>query len=251
VSAYVEYLELLIARYGPGGQFWTENPGLPYRPIRTWQIWNEPHQPYQWSPQTNWEARYGELLRAAHAAVKRADPGAKVVLAGMADASWELLDQLYDRGGIKGHFDVMGVHYYEKNSHEFVEVSKRVRETLDEHGDRRVPIWWTEAGASASHGKVSGRATRHFRTTDKGMARHLTRTYKLLAGARRRLGIQRVYWYTWASSYRRGGSVFDYAGLNVFDGRRVKAKPARVAYRNIARRFEGCRKDSRARCVRR
>lgn len=31
------------ARYGPGGAYWRENPGLPYRPIRVWEIWNEPN----------------------------------------------------------------------------------------------------------------------------------------------------------------------------------------------------------------
>jgi hypothetical protein len=214
-------------------------------------VWNEPHIEYQWTPQENWQERYGGLLAAAYPAVKQADPGAKVVLAGIANASWDLLDSLYERGAIKGNFDVMAVHYYEKKSHEFVEVSKRIRETLDRHGDRRMPIWWTEAGASASAGKVRGRATQHFRTTDKGMARHLTRTYRFMAAYRKRLRIQRVYWYTWASSYRRGAGVFDYSGLNVFNGRKVTAKPALRAYRKIARRYQGCRKTSRARCVRR
>ena len=249
-GAYVEYLRLLIARYGPNGQFWRDNPGLPRRPIRTWQIWNEPHVEYQWSPQRDWERRYGELLRAAYPAVKQADPGAKVVLAGIANASWDLLDGMYARGGIKGYFDVMAVHYYERNSHEFVEVSKRVRASLDRHGDRRIPIWWTEAGASASAGRIRSPANDHFQTTDRGLARHLTRTYKFLIGQRRRYRIQRVYWYTWASSYETGGGVFDWAGLNVFRDGVIKARPALAAYRRVARRYEGCRKDSTARCAR-
>jgi polysaccharide biosynthesis protein PslG len=248
--AYVAYLRLLVDRYGPDGRFWAENPGLPRRPIRTWQIWNEPHVQYQWSPQEDWERRYGALLRASYRAVKQADPGARVVLAGIANASWELLESMYDRGGIRGYFDVMAVHYYERNSHEFVEVSRRVRATLNAHGGRRVPIWWTEAGASASAGRIDSPPNDHFQTTDRGMARHLTRTYKYLVGQRRRFRIQRVYWYTWASSYRRGGGVFDWAGLNRFDGSSVQARPALTAYRRVARRYQGCRKDARARCVR-
>lgn len=250
-GAYVEYLKLLVARYGPRGQFWKDNPKIPRRPVRAWQIWNEPHVEYQWSPQENWQARYGELLRMAYPAVKEVDPRGKVVLAGIANASWDLLATMYEQGRIKGSFDVMAVHYYEKTSHEFVEVSRRVRETLDGNGDRRVPIWWTEAGASASQGRIRARGAEHFQTTDRGMARHLTRTYKLLVRQRRKLRIERVYWYTWASSYGKNVGVFEYSGLNVFQGRKVKPKPSLAAYRDIARRYQGCRKDRRARCVRR
>src|SRR4051812_7687076 len=45
---YAQFLTTLIGRYGPNGSFWTEHPELPRQPIRNWQIWNEPHLPYQW-----------------------------------------------------------------------------------------------------------------------------------------------------------------------------------------------------------
>ncbi len=41
IAAWKSFLALAVARYGPGGSFWAENPGIPPRPIRTWQIWNE------------------------------------------------------------------------------------------------------------------------------------------------------------------------------------------------------------------
>jgi hypothetical protein len=249
-QAYADYLKILIARYGPGGQFWSENPSLPYKPIRYWQIWNEPGVPYQWSPQDNWPERYGELLRLAYATVKQADPGAKVVMAGLANASWEEMDALYDRGGVKGSFDIAGVHYYARITSQFLDVSKRLRKSIDKHGDKRIPIWWTEAGASASRGKISSPGNEHFQTSDAGLASQLTKTYKLFIRYRRKLRIQRVYWYTWASSYS-GGGVFDYSGLNVFDGRSVTAKPSLAAYNKSARANEGCKKDAFARCVRR
>jgi hypothetical protein len=249
VPAYVEYLELLIARYGPDGQFWKDNPAVPYRPVRKWQIWNEPHIREQWTPQDNWQMKYGELLRASYPAVKKADPGAEVVLAGLANASWIHLDELYEFGGIKGYFDVAAVHYYERNSAEFVEAVRRNRQTLRRHGDPNIPIWLTEAGSSASRGKVRMRGAGHMQTTDKGMARQLTRMYRYLVRHRSRYGLQRVYWYTWASAYQKRQGVFAYSGLNAFTRNRLKAKPALAAYRKLARRYEGCRKDSRARCV--
>jgi hypothetical protein len=250
-QAYAEYLKLLIARYGPDGQFWKENPSIPERPIRYWQIWNEPGVPYQWSPQTEWPKKYGELLKLAYVTVKQADPGAKVVLAGLANASWEEMDALYDQGGVKGSFDIAAVHYYARITSQFLEVSKRLRESLDSHGDRRIPIWWTEAGASASKGKISSPGNEHFQTTDQGLARQLTATYKLFIRNRNKLRIQRVYWYTWASSYSTSAGAFDFSGMNVFDGQKVSAKPSLAAYRKSARANEGCKKDKRARCVRR
>ena len=250
-NAYADYLELLIARYGPKGQFWKENPALPFRPIRHWQIWNEPHLHWQWTPQKDWEEKYGKLLRVAYSAAKQADPGAKVVLAGLANDSFRLLERMYKRGRIKGYFDIAAIHYYETNSYEFVLISQLVRKTLARRGGRRIPIWWTEAGASASRGRIREDTARHFQTTDRGMARHLTRTYKYLVRNRRKLRIQRVYWYTWASTYRRSGGAFDYSGLSVFNGQRTRAKPALSAYRTLARRLQGCRKDRQARCVRR
>src|SRR2546429_540736 len=51
---YVASLRALVARYGPAGSFWSENPSVPRRPLRTWQIWNEPQLRYQWADQ-DWQ----------------------------------------------------------------------------------------------------------------------------------------------------------------------------------------------------
>jgi hypothetical protein len=249
-QAYADFLKLVIARYGPDGQFWKEHPDVPYRPIRYWQIWNEPGVQYQWSPQASWAERYGELLKLAYPTVKQADPGAKVVLAGLTNASWEWMDALYERGGIKGYYDIVGVHYYARIASQFLEVTKRLRAVMDAHGDTQVPIWWTEVGASASKGKIDSPANQHFQTTDEGLAHQVTKTYRLLIRYRRKMRIGRVYWYTWATSYRRTAGTFDFSGMNVFNGRKVSPKPSLASYRKSAQTYEGCRKDRSARCVR-
>ena len=46
VRYYARYLEELVLRYGPSGSFWEERTDLPQRPIRDWQIWNEPNLPH-------------------------------------------------------------------------------------------------------------------------------------------------------------------------------------------------------------
>ncbi len=74
----------LVSRYGPSGDFWAANPGVPRRPLRHWQIWNEPHIGNQWAIQPYVEA-YVELLRQARLAVRSVDGGGRIVLAGLAN----------------------------------------------------------------------------------------------------------------------------------------------------------------------
>ena len=93
-SDYAAFMTRLVRRYGPQGTFWDERPDVPRRPLRDWQIWNEPHFDFYWyTPQGSWAPEYVELLRAAKSAIRSADPGARVVLAGFADASWKVLDR--------------------------------------------------------------------------------------------------------------------------------------------------------------
>ena len=89
-KAWTAFLSAAVERYGPGGDFWTENapgvvqykPAIPKPvPIRDWQIWNEAnffYFAYPVSPQ-----RYARLLRISSPAIKRIDPGAKVILTGL------------------------------------------------------------------------------------------------------------------------------------------------------------------------
>ena len=173
-----------------------------------------------------------------------------MVLAGLANDAWTGIARLYREGGVRPYFDAAAVHMYSGNPGDYVEVVRRFRRAMDRYGDRSKPIWVTEVGASASAGEVESPGHEYFQTTDRGLARHIAPSYRALAGVRRRFGIERVYWYTWASPYQKRAGVFGYAGLNEFDGFRVKPMPALSAYRRLARAYEGCRKDARARCVR-
>ena len=74
----------LIGRYGENGTFWTENPELPQAPVRTWQIWNEPHLRFQWDT----DARIGEDLRPAAAARLQGDQEGRPGRQGRARRRW-------------------------------------------------------------------------------------------------------------------------------------------------------------------
>ena len=87
---YAAYITALIKRYGPHGSFWA---GKSHRlPIRAWQIWNEANLIYYW-PQP-FAKGYVSLLRAAHKAIKHADPEAKVVLGALTNTAWRSLGQI-------------------------------------------------------------------------------------------------------------------------------------------------------------
>ena len=80
------------------------------------------------------------------------------------------------------------------------------------------------------------------------MASKLGQMYSAMARNRRMLGIAKVFWYTWSSPYGRGGSIFNYAGLQQFDYQSFDAQPALRAYQRAARRLEGCQKTATGVC---
>jgi hypothetical protein len=231
---YVAFLNALVARYGPSGSFWAEHADVPKRPLRVWQIWNEPQLPYQWGDK-DWQASYGRLLNAAYPALKKADPGSKVVLAGATNFAWDALESLYEKGNIKGKFDIAALHPYTGSAGRVVKAAQLFRAVLKKHGDGGRPLWITELAWPASKGRVKPpQGLAALPTTDRGMATRLTRAYRLLKRSRI---VQRAYWYTWASAYKRSDGIFGFTGLERYDPATgsFKPTPALRAFRAIAR----------------
>ena len=151
-SDYAAFLQQLIHRYGPRGDFWREHPRLPKRPIRAWQIWNEPSARYWWAT-PDYRSSYVALLKAAYPAVHAADRGAKVVMAGLASflsgasgetsTNWEDLDAFY-RNGVRGYFDVAAVHAFSYQVKDVIRTVANFRAVMRRNGDRRKPIYATE-----------------------------------------------------------------------------------------------------------
>ena len=249
-SDYTSFLRKAIRRYGPKGRFWKAHPDIPKRPVRTWQIWNEPDLQFQWyRPEDTWQpkhaAAYGRLLRAAYRTVHKTDPGAKVVSASVAIDGWLVLEDLYRYAGIRGYFDIAGVQAEAGDWHFLPTVLRRFRAVLDRHGARRIPMWGTEFGWPASDGRTPplsyafGYMT-GYATTDSGMASRLRKGYGLLAkrSLRRELRLQRLLWFTGVSRYS-GTFEYDYSGLLWHHGESVEPKPAYDAYAQTARKYEG------------
>jgi polysaccharide biosynthesis protein PslG len=245
-ASYARFMRALVARYGPGGSFWSEHPELTPLPVRDWQVWNEPNLRMFWDERppssgkyVEYHRRYIELLRAARDAVKSADPGARVVLAGFAEGSWVLLDNLYRFDSrVRRYFDVVAIHPFTKRPEQVRLIVSLARGVMNRHGDRRKPLLVTEM-SWPSTGRPHNPGT-GFEVSRAEQAARLARAYSLLALARTRLGLERVYWYSWLS-IDRGSVVFNYSGLrSQTPAGSLVSKPAFFAFRRTALRLEGC-----------
>ncbi len=89
--------------------------------IRAYQVWNEPNLAREWGGQTPDPGAYVALLQRCYAAIKRADPNAMVISAGLSPTGtwnaearpddWYLESMYVAMGGdSSGYFDVLGVH---------------------------------------------------------------------------------------------------------------------------------------------
>jgi hypothetical protein len=234
---YAAYAGALARRYGPDGSFWTEHPELVAQPVRHWQIWNEPSFKSFWSDRP-FAPDYVELLRAARIAIKTADPGATIVLAGLPNKSWTALEKIYDAGGRRA-FDVAAFHPFTAKVDGVKTILERDRKVMARHHDAGKPLWVTELSWTSARGKTS--VTYGNEQTERGQAKKLRDAYTMLAKQRGRLRIGRVYWYTWLSRDQQGDYPFDWAGLLRIAPGGVKAKPALGAFRRTAMALQRCR----------
>jgi Beta-galactosidase len=231
-AAYGRYLTALIGRYGPNGSLWAEHPEVPKRPVRAWEIWNEPNLRVYFNV-TSFARPYARLLRAAYPAVKRADPKATVLMASMANFSWrDLATLLRTQKGLR--FDAAGAHPFSGRPSNALKIVRLNRQVLDKYGHRRAPMWLTELTWSSAKGRKQP-LTKNWETTEQGQAQRLRDAYRLLLRDRARLRLQRIFWYTWATVDNGSPNSFDYSGLRqALPGGGFRDKPALAAFKAVA-----------------
>lgn len=194
LAAWRGLLRQLVERYGSGGDFWRGRERR--RPLRRWQIWNEPNFPLFWRPRPS-PAAYARLLHASAAVIRRADPRAEVVLAGLAPIEgqpppWVFLRRLYRVPGFRADVDYVALHPYSADLGLLAERVDRTRAVMAAAGDRRKPLLITEIGvASASSTATSMDRGR------RGQALYLEQAFQLLT-SRRPWRVAGAYWYAWA-----------------------------------------------------
>jgi hypothetical protein len=235
VRPYANFLTTLIQRYGPRGSFWAEHPELPRRPIRAWEVWNEPDIDDFWVNHP-WRSTYLALLRVSHSAIRRADPGARIVLGELTGSSWLDLASIYRVRGAQRLFDVVEIHPYTKYPTGVIRILSYARATMDKAGDRGKPIIAGETGWISSGDQTQRVFT--WQTNEAGQARNLRALLPLLAANRRGLGLIGFDWYTWMGEEYPGAFQFNFSGLVADRGGHVVVKPALAAFAGLARKIE-------------
>ncbi len=205
-SAFAQFLRDAVRRYGPNGAFWRAHPGLHARPIRHWQLWNEPNFRAYWNNHPN-AAQYVSLLHLGHDAIKAADPGAKIVTAGLPETRLgipmsKFLRQMY-KAGARPYFDSLAIQPYGRDQRGVVGAVVRSRRIMRHYGDSRKRLRVTEFGW-ATAGKVSG-GTRAFKTSLRGQATRLKKTYRILIRRRHRYHLDGAYWFSLHDRRRHRG----------------------------------------------
>jgi hypothetical protein len=203
-AGWSAFLQAAVARYGPAGSFWAENPGLPSRPVRTWQIWNE--QNFKYFVVRPNPIDYGKLLKISHTAIKAVDPGAKILLGGMfarpreaefkrkppqAYFATEFLDLMYKRTpGVKAKFDGLALHPYTTEFQNVAPQIEEVRATMKAHGDAGTGLWITELTWS------SGPPDNGFAKGLRGQVKQLRGAFSALTRNAAKWRLKGVYWFS-------------------------------------------------------
>jgi len=232
-ATYGRFLKALVERYGVNGALWREHPEVAARPIRRWQVWNEPDIPRYWTPAkspTAWAKPYIALLRAARTALKAADPGSTVICAGLTNMSWVDLRRLY-AAGARGLFDVAAIHPFSKKVSNVVKLVRLARSEMRRAGDARKHLLLTEVSWSSGRGQAT--ITYGWETSELGQAERVRQALRALTAIRDSARLDGLYWYTWLSPAPGGAASFDYSGLRRLDGAgAIVDKPALQSWRD-------------------
>lgn len=208
-GAWQNFLRGAVARYGPNGTLWSENPTIPKQPIREWQIWNEQNFVY-FVAKPN-PAEYGKLVKISHTALKSADPGAKVLLGGMFARpkngiggpskvkrkrnyfAARFLEDLYESTpGIRAKFNGVALHPYSYNFQELPDTIEELRAVLADNRDAGKGLAITELGWSSDRPERADL----FKKGIAGQAKQLKGAFSLLRQKQAKWRLKSLYWFS-------------------------------------------------------
>lgn len=212
LTKWRQFVTAAAARYKPSGA------------IKEWQVWNEPNLKIFWTKGKPDPREYAAFLKLTGKAIDRGDSSAKTILAGMPERSngplpmRKYLKKLYKVKRFTKLFDAVAVHPFAENHKGVLGGVSRIRDIMDDEGDKKKPLWVTEVGYASSGPKSP------FTSSPKGQAKLLTKTFKALRKASKKLGVQRAVWYTWRDSdtdppaFKSNDRWQTFAGLFTFNG---------------------------------
>lgn len=234
-AKYAEVAKAFVRRYGRRGTLWADHPEVEPLPMRTFQIWNEVRLARFWKGKQQRVRGYVKLLKQAYRAIKSLDRRATVIAAGEPGQYPTFVRDLY-RYGAKRSFDAIGVHPFTFEVPNVQLILERHRRVLDQHGDRRKPIYITELSWPSAYKKTSFQYG--YETTEREQAVKVREAYRMLDRNRRRLKIAGVWWASWVTRDNSKKDSFDYSGLRKYNAKNaVRNKPAYYAFIRTIRRL--------------
>jgi hypothetical protein len=204
-AAYAGYAGAFAERYGPGGSFWAAHPAISAQPVTTIEIWNEPDGAQFWVPGPDPRA-YANLYASARAAIKAADPAARVLIGGLTNLPVFLPAIIAARPDLRGRIDGVGVHPYLASPPQIIGAMRTDRTVLRALGLANVPLYVTEFGWT-----VRPRGTLHWLP---GPLRPSYISDSFQALAHTDCGIAAVFLYTWVTPQQDAANGEDWFGIN-------------------------------------
>lgn len=198
--------------------------------IKNYEIWNEPNWKNFYTG--SW-AQLATLVHEAALVVREVDPGARIVLPGLASEQGLSVMDEFLRTGVGRDVDVIGYHFYTGNRAPEVlfDMVNKLRSSLRTAGLEKKPVWNTEFGwLIEGRGRVINPSAVGFSSKapvykEEVAASFIVRAYTILAG----LGIERSYYYAW-----------DNESMGIFDPITRQLKPVlNAAFHAIGRWLGG------------
>ena len=160
-STFAAYATAFMKRYGPHGAFWKANPKLPYVPVTTVEVWNEPDNIHDWGTDINL-SDYARMYEAVRTAVHRVDPRARVITGGLAwtESSLPRLLKAFQGKPI----DAVAIHPYGATPGESIRVARDALADMRRYGRGRTPVSANEYGWTAIRHTWGSTNTRHVKS---------------------------------------------------------------------------------------
>jgi len=117
--------------------------------VRYWEVWNEPNTERFWKLKPDPKG-YAGLLKAAYKACKKGNPACTVIGVCTSGIDLAFVEEALKQGA--KDMDALSVHPDGSEPSKMVEELTKLRQTMDEHGAKRVPIWITEVGLPTPDG---------------------------------------------------------------------------------------------------
>jgi hypothetical protein len=150
---FADWVAAFAKRYGDGGAFWAENPGLPYRPVHDFEIWNEANSGNFWTGASN-PPLYADLMKVVYPRLHAGDvPPLRVLLSiGWPDVATYLTAYWAAGGG--PYTDGIAFHPYAPTAPDIIKLTADLRALLGNLGRPTLPILITESGQPATYNGV-------------------------------------------------------------------------------------------------